>query len=103
RQRVKSNPTVRRVGVPARDALRRASARLARRLGDPTMRFGTVVGERYPQLVADPGFALELFGGADRLYREGVFDITRNVTDWGVFARHAPPGHFYSPVPNFHE
>jgi predicted O-methyltransferase YrrM len=67
------------------------------------MRFGTVVGERYPELVADPGFAVELFGGADRLYREGVFDITRNVTDWGVFARHAPPGHFYSPVPNVHE
>jgi hypothetical protein len=94
---------VRRVGLPARAQARRLSARLARRLGDPTMRLGATLGERYPQLVDDPGFALAWADGADRLYRQGVFNVIQNVDDWAVFARHAPPGHFYSPVPSYGE
>jgi predicted O-methyltransferase YrrM len=83
-----------------RNELRRLSAHLARRLGDRTMRLGTMVGERYPAFVDDPGAALTWLDGAGRLVHSGVFDVTINVDDWAVFARHAPPGHFYSPVPS---
>src|SRR5262245_58949766 len=67
------------------------------------MRLGVALGQRYPQLIDDPNFALTLVDGADRLDRNGVFDVTHNVEDWAVFARHAPPGHFYSPVPRYGE
>jgi predicted O-methyltransferase YrrM len=59
--------------------------------------------EKHPELASDPGFALALTDSALIFYGEGILDISKNIEDWARFVRHAPPGHFYSPIPSFSE
>jgi Methyltransferase domain len=99
----KHNRIVRGVGIPVRNAARQMASSVARRLGDPATRLGNTLGDQYPQLLNDPEVAVTYISAADRMYRAGVFDLTETVDEWAVFARHAPPGHYYSPIPSYGE
>jgi hypothetical protein len=79
----------RRVLGAARRRARAGTAKIASRFSADTQNVDQQAGHEF------------LIDGARTLYEHGVFDITKNVDDWALFARHSPPGHYYSPIPSY--